>query len=284
MNMRWVLKRAGKWALEWGMTVSGAGRAYRRTRYFRKGFRILTYHAVQPTPDDSYTVSTEHFRMHVAYLSDHYPVVDLASLTRGLQGTGPLEPEAVALTFDDGYSECATYVAEILERHRAPATFFLVTEPLDTGKPVGGRSLISWDEARHMAKAGFSFGSHTVRHRSLALIPLSEAEEELAVSRLRIEQELGIPPDAVSYPYGTRRDVSPQIADLARRMGYSCAVTASHGLNHPDTDPFLLKRTTLTAGDGPRTFRMIMRGCLDPWCLVDRWGYRLQRWGGDRGF
>ena len=131
-----------------------------------------------------------------------------------------------------------------------------------------------------MAAAGFSIGSHTVSHRSLGRLPAAEVESELVLSRRRIEEELGAPPAALSYPYGTLRDVSSPVAALARKAGYTCAVTAIHGLNHRGTNPYWLRRTSLTAGDGLRTFKMIMKGCLDPWYLVDRWGHKIQRGGG----
>lgn len=283
MDTRWALKRAGKWMVEWGATLSGAAFAYRRSSYFRSGFRILTYHGVRPDPGDSYTVGVKHFRMHMEYLSDRYPVTDLLTLVNGLAGDRRLDPHSVVVTFDDGYEECATHVAEILDLYCVPATFFIATGAVDTRVPVRGRSFVSWDNLRNMVAAGFSIGSHTVSHRSLGRLPAAEVEKELILSRTRIEEELGAPPAALSYPYGTLRDVSPQVAALAHKAGYTCAVTALHGLNHEGTDPFWLRRTTLTAGDGLRTFRMIMRGCLDPWYLVDRWGYRFQRTGGGPG-
>ena len=127
--------------MEWGATLSGAALAYQRSGYFRSGFRILTYHGVRLDPDDSYTVSQRHFRMHMKHLSAHYPVTDLLTLVNGLAGGGILEPHSVVVTFDDGYEECATYVAEILDRYRVPATFFIATGPLDAGGRVRNRRL-----------------------------------------------------------------------------------------------------------------------------------------------
>ncbi|MBI5250907.1 MAG: polysaccharide deacetylase family protein [Desulfomonile tiedjei] len=277
MNPRWVLKRAAKWVVEWGMTLCGGGIAYRRSAKFREGFRILAYHGVADTPLDSYTVQTDHFRYHMEYLSDNFRVVDLAELTQALkEGAKPPE-NTMAVTFDDGYKECAKSVAEILDRYRIPATFFVVTDILDGKIKSPSREFLSWDDVRALALAGFSFGSHTSSHHSLGALSFSEVMRELTESRNRIQEELGGAPVGLAYPYGTMRDFSPDVAAAAQRAGYIYAVTAVHGLNHKGCDPFTLRRTSLTAGDGARTFRMIMRGCLDPWQIVDRWGYRLQR-------
>jgi peptidoglycan/xylan/chitin deacetylase (PgdA/CDA1 family) len=259
------------------MALSGAGFLYRRSGAFRSGYRILTYHKVADKPADSYSVRTDHFREQMAFLSDHFKVTDLAWLAREVCSGGEPSDRAIAVTFDDGYRETATFVREILERYSIPATFFVVTGILDRGGQSPGGPYLTWDHARELLKAGFSIGSHTVTHRSLGQLHEHEIEEDLAVSRDRIIQELGVPPLGLSYPYGTLRDFSPFISEASRKAGYEYAVTAVHGLNHAGCDPFTLRRTSLSAGDGLRTFRMILRGNLDPWALVDRWGYRFQR-------
>lgn len=277
MTGRWALKRVLKWGVEWSMELSGAGFLYRRTRAFRSGCRILTYHRVANRPQDSYTVRTDHFREQMAFLSDHYRVLDLMELVRELQSNRGESAQGVAVTFDDGYAEAATTVREILERYAIPATFFLVTSFLDRGGQAPGGPFLTWDQARELTAAGFSIGSHTVTHRSLGELNASQTKEELKTPRDRIVRELGVSPCGLSYPYGTVRDFSPLIAHAARTAGYEYAVTAVNGLNHRGCDPFTLRRTSLMAGDGPWTFRMILGGNLDPWVLVDRWAYRFQR-------
>jgi len=272
-----MVKRTLKWAVEWGMALSGFGFLYRQSAIFREGFRILTYHKVSDDPQDSYTVSTAHFRDHAAYLADNYRVVSLEeAAVEVFSGRIPAE-KTVAVTFDDGYLESATFVREILEKYSIPATFFVVTGVLDRDGNAPGGPFMTWDQVRQLAAAGFSIGSHTVNHRSLGELGPSEVREEMVNSRERLVQELGIVPKGLSYPYGTIRDVSPSIAGQAAEAGYDYAVTALHGLNHAGCDAFMLRRTTIGAGDGLRTFRMILRGNLDPWALVDRWGYRFQR-------
>jgi peptidoglycan/xylan/chitin deacetylase (PgdA/CDA1 family) len=279
MTLRWALKRTLKWAMEWGMALSGLGRLYRRSRRFQTGWRILTYHQIVDRPQTSHALTIRHFRDHMAYLSDNYPMTGLSELVNGLISGRPPEHGAVAVTFDDGYLEAADTVSGILLRYRVPATFFVITGVLDRDRRVSRMRgpFMTWDHVRCLASSGLSIGSHTVTHRSLPELSGVEAEQELLSSRNRIAYETGQPPSALSYPYGTLRDFSHDIATLARRVGYGCAVTAIHGLNHASCDPFLLRRTTLTAGDGLRTFRMILRGYLDPWVFVDTWASRFQR-------
>jgi peptidoglycan/xylan/chitin deacetylase (PgdA/CDA1 family) len=203
--------------------------------------------------------------------------VALSSLVKDLiAGTKP-DPHTVAITFDDGYAEGSTFVREILEQYGIPATFFVVTGFLDQPHEPHGGPFMTWDQVRQLAAAGFEIGSHTVTHRSLGRLTREEVEKELARSRQRLVEELGHAPEGLSYPYGTVRDFSAAIAQQARQAGYGYAVTAIHGLNHAGCDPFVLRRTSMMAGDGLRTFRLILNGNRDPWVLVDRWGYRAQR-------
>jgi peptidoglycan/xylan/chitin deacetylase (PgdA/CDA1 family) len=276
MDLRWALKRGAKWATAWGMALSGGGIVYRKSSYFRQGFRILTYHGVADEVRDSYTVRSDHFSFHMAYLSENFQVVNVDEMVDVLRTSAGQTYNPVAVTFDDGYKECAGFVAETLQRYGIPATFFVVTDILDNRINVK-EEFLSWTDARHMVQAGFRFGSHTSSHRSLGELPILEARRELEVSKKRIEDELGSPPQGLAYPYGTMRDFSSEIAALAREVGYKYAATAIHGLNHRGWDPFLLRRTTIGAGDGPRTFRKIMKGYLDPWQIVDKWAYKFQR-------
>ncbi len=153
----------------------------------------------------------------------------------------------------------------------------MVTGLLDRLFDAPAGVYLDWDGVKNLHLSGFSVGSHCVRHVSLGALSPAQAQEELAASRMRIAEELGAAPSGVSYPYGTLRDVSGATAMLAAHAGYSWATTALHGLNHAGADPFLLRRTSITRGDGLKTFRMIMQGFLDPWAIMDRWGYRFQR-------
>ncbi len=277
MTPRWALKRVLKWAMEWSVETAGVGWAYRHTAKFRNGFRILTYHKIADEPENSFTVKTAHFREHMRYLSDHCNVQRMEDILEFVARGSRPETGTVAVTFDDGYREAAYEVAETLQHRRIPATFYVVTGVLDNEVELPSGPYLTWHEVKQMADAGLSIGSHTVSHPSLGEIRRSAVEKELAISGERIAEELGSFPVGLAYPYGTLRDFSRETAGIAGRVGYRYAVTAIHGLNQPACDPFLLRRTTVGAGDGLRTFRLILKGCLDGWSMVDRWGSRLQR-------
>jgi peptidoglycan/xylan/chitin deacetylase (PgdA/CDA1 family) len=258
------------------MALSGLGALYRSTRHFQNGTRILTYHRISDRPQDSFTIRADHFRMQMHYLADHHPVMKLNDLVARLVCGLTPEPHTVVLTFDDGYREAAGSVCEILGRYGLPATFFVTTRFLDHPELPGG-PYMTWQDAKFMAAQGYSIESHSVNHRSLGCLDINEIKTELIDSGRRITEEIGIPPEGLSYPYGTLMDFNLLVATAAKSAGYRYAVTAVHGLNHPGCNPYFLRRINMTAGDGLTTFKMILNGCLDPWHLVDRWGSKFQR-------
>jgi peptidoglycan/xylan/chitin deacetylase (PgdA/CDA1 family) len=277
MNASWVAKRSAKWFVEWASKLSGSGLLYRQSAYFRTGARILTYHGVEKVPGNSYAVSTSHFSAHVKYLKDHFDVMRLPDLVQSLQSGSGDAARRVAITFDDGYAACSEIIAEILTKYSLPATFFVITGIPDGNVRMDDKKYMSWPDIAELHKAGFEIGAHTVNHFSLSAIPPALVRSELSASRERIQQELAIAPAGIAYPYGTMRDFNDAVIAAAESAGYSYGVTAVHGLNHLGMNPFLLKRTTIGAGDGPITFKMILEGHLDWWRFVDRYAYRLQR-------
>ncbi len=105
------------------------------------------------------------------------------------------------------------------------------------------RALLNWDEVREMAGKGVTFGSHSISHRIMTQIPLSEVKTELIDSR-KAMLEQGIKPVPVfCYPNG---NFDRDIQELVRESGYRAAVGCEVGLERErPSDLFALKRISL---------------------------------------
>ncbi len=272
MGSRDILKRSLKWAVTGASVLSGRGLFYGRS----PAYRIINYHKVEPVPHTSHGTSSRDFQEHVRYLSDHINVIPVTTMADLIARCVAPKETTIALTFDDGYSEISEEVAETLSTCSIPATFFIITGVVDGFVRMPG-AFAGWPKLRELKRAGFGIGSHTVSHRSLAMLDLNEVEHELSESKRRITEELGTPPDGLAYPYGTVRDFSSAVGTLAARVGYEFALTAIHGPNEPGVDLFTLRRVTVTAGDGRRSFALLCAGHLDSWRYVDHFGYKFQR-------
>lgn len=87
--------------------------------------------------------------------------------------------------------EFLTFLAEDTNSGRAP-------------KSLSHDLWMTWDNVREMRSGGMSIGAHTVTHPVLATRTAEQQSFEICESKLRIEQELGEPVTALSYPVGRR--------------------------------------------------------------------------------
>ena len=119
------------------------------------------------------------------------------------------DPRQMALTFDDGPNDPHTmHLLDLLARHNAKATFFLI------GRYVRQRPEI----ARAVLAAGHEIGNHTFSHPNLILVSASRLRQELDDCRKALEDALGTKTTLFRPPFGGRR---PSVLRTARRMGLS---------------------------------------------------------------
>ena len=119
----------------------------------------------------------------------------------------PRGNKQLALTYDDGPNDPHTLrLLEILARHNAHATFFLI------GRYVQQRP----DIVRELATAGHSIGNHTFTHPLLTLKSAAEIREELQSCRKAIHDAVGEHSSLFRPPFGGRR---PAVLRIARELG-----------------------------------------------------------------
>lgn len=98
---------------------------------------VLTYHSFGPAAEHPYLHRQPviAFRAQLRHLTATYDVVSLEEgLSRALGGHASGERPMVAVTVDDGYVDNYTHAFPVLQEFQIPATFFLATDYLDTGR------------------------------------------------------------------------------------------------------------------------------------------------------
>ena len=150
----------------------------------------------------------------------------------------------VFLSCDDNYR--SWYLAlPTLERLAVPITFYINTEPLRDRSPAEAVSTyyrrlryegepmpLDSAEIRALADAGHRIGAHAHTHRVLSRLPPAEAEEDIRVSKLILEDILGAPVTDFAYPYGMRRHFGPELRAYCRAIGFRTIANAIPGLQH----------------------------------------------------
>jgi peptidoglycan/xylan/chitin deacetylase (PgdA/CDA1 family) len=93
-------------------------------------------------------------------------------------------------------------------------------------------------------------GSHSVYHPVLSALPVTSQRREIEGSKAWLEDLLGHPVTAFSYPFGQPSDYSAETIALLRKAGFECACALREELAGPATDPFQLPR--IQVPDWPR--------------------------------
>lgn len=70
----------------------------------------------------------------LAYLCRHYEIISLDTLVSCLESGQRVPEKSIVLTFDDGFRDNFDNAFPMLQKHRAPATIFLVTDSIETGQ------------------------------------------------------------------------------------------------------------------------------------------------------
>lgn len=120
----------------------------------------------------------------------------------------PQAGKKVALTFDDGVSPQTTpLVLDILKKHGAKATFFLVGERVDAHPALAGR----------IAEEGHSIGNHSYFHRNTFPLQSSgKIQAEISACDAAIARATGIVPGYFRPPFGV---TNPMVGKAVRRKG-----------------------------------------------------------------
>lgn len=105
---------------------------------------------------------------------------------------------------------------------------------------------ISWDMLEALARDPVvEIGAHTVSHARISALPPDAAFDELAQSRLRLNERLNIDVKHFAFPYGRGADCGPRDFALAQQAGFLSAATTRKGLVRRGQDPFALPRNTI---------------------------------------
>ncbi|RYZ01638.1 MAG: poly-beta-1,6-N-acetyl-D-glucosamine N-deacetylase PgaB, partial [Comamonadaceae bacterium] len=236
-------------------------------------FRVIAFHDVRQQVRASFADDPEESAIDETTLAglfgwlraQGWQPVSLEQIARARAGGAPLPPQAVLLTFDDGYASAYTKVFPLLRQFGYPAVMALVTSWLEVPAggqvPYGTRTMprehfLSWAQAREMARSGLvEFASHTHDlHRGITGNPqgnvlpaatthafdpatgryeddaqwLRRLEADLRLSTALIQRHTGQRPRAIAWPYGAWNVPAQQAAE---RAGLRFGLTLEEGPN-----------------------------------------------------
>jgi peptidoglycan/xylan/chitin deacetylase (PgdA/CDA1 family) len=239
------------------------------------GLPILTYHAIGTSRGVTVTDPSWFAETLAALVETGHRAVDLdAWVAEGR----PAVPRGFAVAFDDGLSSILR-VADVVHRHRVPATVFLVTDRMGRdnawpGQPSGipREPLLSWSDLDALRAAGFRVAAHGWTHARLDLCDASALESELRGSREAIERATGLPCRLLAYPYGRS---SARVREAAARH-FAAAFGTRLDVASAGQDRFDLARIDAYYLRSPRALERLTTGRWQGW-LRTRRGLRALR-------
>ncbi len=182
---------------------------------------VMMYHDILPEKKVFFDVTPEEFEQHLKLIQQKgLTPISMDQLVTHLQTGLPLPEKPILLTFDDGYSGHYEYVYPLLKKYGYPALFAIYTAKV--GKHMG-RSSLTWDQLREMAKDPLiTISSHSVDHKVMAAMTESQLQVETQESKRVLEAELGVPIRYFTYPEGK---YDAQATEAVKQAGYLAALT-----------------------------------------------------------
>ena len=235
-----------------------------------KRIPILMYHSISDEKEKShpyYHVNTSPtvFDAHMNYLRENnYSVINLQDLEKNFNTRD--QSKFVVITFDDGFYDFFTNAYPILKKNNFSATVFLPTGFIHNERlSFKGKECMTWDEVRQLSREGINFGSHTVSHPQLKNLSTKEIENEIKLSKNKIEDEIGITVKSFSYPYAFPEDKEFGITlkTLLNKCGYTNGVTTKIGIANKSDDTFFQPRLPANSDDDILFFRAKLQGAYD---------------------
>jgi peptidoglycan/xylan/chitin deacetylase (PgdA/CDA1 family) len=136
------------------------------------------------------------------------------------------------------------------------ATFFVTTDW------IGTPGFMSWDQLRQLSDWGMSVQSHTVSHPFLSELERDRLREELTLSKLVLDRELGQETTQIALPGGNGPKRS--LRSLLGEAGYRVVAGSRWGRNADGAEAYdatkLVRRCTVPQSPTPDLARRVVTG------------------------
>ena len=150
----------------------------------RNAVNILMLHGVMDkSVDDSWEpfwsrISPDFLDRQLKSLSRYYQFITLDEAIDILSGHKPAIPNAIVLTFDDGYRNNLQYAMPILRKYNAPATIYLATEYVSMQTPFQIDRLDYALQTVELKDRAFRINDYLIEYDNTSRTSLAESYEK----------------------------------------------------------------------------------------------------------
>jgi peptidoglycan/xylan/chitin deacetylase (PgdA/CDA1 family) len=219
---------------------------------------VLLYHSVSAS-DDFFAVSPARLKAQIEEIQKHADIVPLSMAVSYAQGA-PLQRDAVAITFDDGYRDFADNAVPIFSERNIPATVFAMGGEPDRKELGNEQPLLTAEDSHTLSHPLVTLGSHGATHRKLTKLSEADARAELIDSRKEIGRMFGALPKYFAYPKGAW---NARVAGYAREAGYEAAFTVEQRAIRRGDSLWVLPRIQIDAATDDMLFKAKLTPAAD---------------------
>jgi peptidoglycan/xylan/chitin deacetylase (PgdA/CDA1 family) len=173
-----------------------------------------------------------------------------------------------AVTFDDGFKNFYDCALPELVKRGIPATMFVISDAI--GKTFGPEGypeqVMSLEQIRTLPENLVTIGSHTMTHAFLPSINLDQAKREIALSRVKLEEQLNRSIVLFSFPYG---GFNQKLVEICQEAGYRRVFSTLPYFAFKEPNEFVTGRVRVDPTDWLLEFRLKLAGAYRwlPWAF-----------------
>ena len=167
------------------------------------------------------------FKKFIEFLTKRCELIKIEKAVEMISNDNLVDRPYIAFTFDDGFEECYSVVASVLESYGCNAAFFINSNYIESTNEyqvgfnkrikVHSKKPMNWNEIKELSNRGHIIGSHTLDHMNLSELSEKELVNQLSIDKNKIESELGIKCDYFAWPYGQKSHFSDIALKYAKR-------------------------------------------------------------------
>lgn len=180
-------------------------------RHPSPGIHILNSHFVQQG------MINENFKNiyfdFIDYLAKKTTIINFDVATKKLIDKDiPSDSCLVALSYDDGFEECATVITPVLDQFNIKAAFFINSNYINGNNKyidvfnqtvgVVEKKPMTWDQIKSLHNNGHVVGSHLFDHLNIADLENSELRNQLIKNKIELESKLDYKCEYFAWPFG----------------------------------------------------------------------------------
>lgn len=177
----------------------------------KPGVHIINAHYVTPnlTKDSDLDV----FERFLSIITRNATLISLEQATTLIRDNKiPKDATFIALTFDDGFEECYTIIAPLIEKYGSTGAFFInanyiesdhaYQEKFNDRVKIYTKKPMSWSQLIDLRNRGHIIGSHNLDHTDMSELNSEELDFQLRENKKILENKLNYTCDYFAWTYG----------------------------------------------------------------------------------